>query len=172
VTDRRHVVRAATPADAVSIARVHVASWRAAYIGLVPAAVLDGLSVERREARWRATTELPMERRVWVVEVNARIVGFASTGPARDEDLPIGAGELEAIYLAAEFWSTGLGRPLFDRAVGDLRERGLDPLILWVLTGNVRGCRFYDAMGWRADGCSRPIDFEGTAVEEVRYRSP
>jgi len=107
-----------------------------------------------------------------VVEVNARIVGFASTGPARDEDLPVGAGELEAIYLAAEFWSTGLGRPLFDRAVGDLRERGLDPLILWVLAGNVRGRRFYDAMGWRADGSSRPIDFDGTAVEEVRYWSP
>ena len=76
--------------------------------------------------------------------------------------------------LAAIASSSGLA--LVGRAWPNRRQSGtiggLDPLILWVLAGNVRGRLFYDAMGWRADGSSRPIDFGGTPVEEVRYRSP
>ncbi len=165
-------VRAATPADAPAVARVHVDSWRAAYAGLLPQTVLDGLSVERREAFWRAAVEQPGDHRLWVVESGDLVVGFASTGPGRDEDLPAGAGEVLAIYLAPTEWDRGLGARLFRRAIADLRERDVNPLVLWVLAANARGRRFYEAMGWRPDGAERPIDFDGTSVEEVRYRAP
>ena len=46
-------VRAATADDAAGVARVHVDSWRATYKGLMPDAVLDGLSVDNR-ADWLA----------------------------------------------------------------------------------------------------------------------
>ena len=46
-------VRDATVDDAHAIAEVHVASWRWAYRGQVPEAILDALSVEDREAMWR-----------------------------------------------------------------------------------------------------------------------
>jgi GNAT superfamily N-acetyltransferase len=166
------LVRTATPDDAPAVARVHVETWRATYAGLIPQAVLDGLSVERREAFWRSIAEAPGEHRLLVAEAAGRVVGFASTGPARDDDLPPGSGELEAIYVEPAAWGKGHGARLFRRAVADLRERGIAPLVLWVLTENARGRRFYDAMGWRPDGAARPIDFDGTAVEEVRYRAP
>ena len=38
-------LREATPADAPALAAVQVASWRAAYRGLMPDGVLAGLSV-------------------------------------------------------------------------------------------------------------------------------
>jgi GNAT superfamily N-acetyltransferase len=164
-------VRAATPGDAPAVARVHVDSWRAAYAGLIPQAILDGLSVERREGFWRTAIENPYDHRLWVVESGGLVVGLASTGPGRDDDLPAAAGEVLAIYLAPTEWDRGLGARLFRRAIADLRARELDPLVLWVLAANARGRRFYEAMGWRPDGAERPIDFDGTPVAEIRYRA-
>jgi GNAT superfamily N-acetyltransferase len=164
------VVRPARPADADAIAGIHVRSWRAAYPDIVPQQILDRLSVERRAASWRTTLESDGEERVWVVEDVGRVRGFASIGPARDDDLGRGSGELYAIYLEPEAWSLGLGRALFAQAVQDMRDRGFDPLVLWVLTDNARGRHFYEAAGWGPDETSRMLDFDGTPIEEVRYR--
>jgi len=40
-----HAVRTATAADAASIAQIHVETWRVAYRGQIPDAVLNGLDV-------------------------------------------------------------------------------------------------------------------------------
>jgi GNAT superfamily N-acetyltransferase len=163
-------VRLATADDAEAIAGVHVRSWRAAYRGVVPDVILDSLSVELRAAWWRSTISEAGEARVWVVGRSGTVEGFAATGPARDDDLPPGAGEVHAIYLDPPVWSTGLGRLLFGAAVADLDGRGFAPLLLWVLSLNPRGRRFYEAAGWRMDGTSRLLDFDGTLIEETRYR--
>lgn len=39
--------------DARAIAAVHIASWRAAYRGLLPDAALDALTLDGREGDWR-----------------------------------------------------------------------------------------------------------------------
>jgi hypothetical protein len=46
-------VRLAAADDAPAIADIHIRSWRATYRGLVPDAILDGLSMERRVTSWR-----------------------------------------------------------------------------------------------------------------------
>ena len=104
----------------------HVRGWQVAYRGLVPDAILDGFSVERRTA-WRLqqlTTRVDdAPERTWVVETDdGRVQGFADTGPARDESAPPpdGAGEIYAIYLRPEARGRGLGRTLFAHAVDDL----------------------------------------------------
>jgi GNAT superfamily N-acetyltransferase len=104
-----------------------------------------------------------------VVERDGRVIGFAATGPARDDDAVTGSGEVMAIYLDPGAWSTGVGRRLFAAAVDDLQRRGFGPLVLWVLTANARGRRFYGAAGWRSDGTNRMLDFDGTPIEEIRY---
>jgi L-amino acid N-acyltransferase YncA len=138
--------------------------------GIVAQAILDRLSVELRAAPWRTTLEGDGAERVWVVEDDRRVRGFASIGPARDDDLARGSGELYAIYLEPEAWSRGLGRALFRSATLDLRDRTFEPLVLWVLTDNTRGRRFDEAAAWRPDGTSRTLDFDGTPIEEIRYR--
>jgi hypothetical protein len=52
----------------------------------------------------------------------------------------------------------------------DLAERGFSAVVLWVLAGNARGRGFYEALGWCSDGRAQMLDFDGTPVEEVRYR--
>ena len=41
-------VRRATPGDARRIAQIQVETWRAAYVGVMPQEILDGLDVELR----------------------------------------------------------------------------------------------------------------------------
>jgi GNAT superfamily N-acetyltransferase len=169
-------IRLAVPEDAPGVARVHVRSWQATYVGIVPQRILDRMSVERREAFWREAIVRSLDdgtdagERVWVAaRLDGAIDGFASVGPARDEDLPPGAGELFAIYLSPDTWSTGMGRRLHDAAVADMAVRH-DPLALWVLTANARARRFYERAGWAVDDASRMLDFDGTPIEEIRYR--
>jgi GNAT superfamily N-acetyltransferase len=51
------LIRRATPGDVIAVATVHVRSWQAAYRGLMPDEVLDGLSVERRAGMWRSVLQ-------------------------------------------------------------------------------------------------------------------
>jgi L-amino acid N-acyltransferase YncA len=166
-------IRAAAIADAIPIAQVHVSSWRAAYIGLIPASVLDGLSVDRRAEMWRRTLESATStaNRLWVVEVEGRVVGFAATGPTRDsdEDRTV-TGEVFAIYLNSQHWGRGIGRALFETAVSEMGRQGFHRATLWVLDANTRTRRFYEAAGWRTDGAVRTDVMEGVEVSEVRYR--
>jgi GNAT superfamily N-acetyltransferase len=164
------IIRAALPADAPEIARVHVESWRVAYVGTVPQAVLDRLSVERRQTFWTRRLADPGETRTFVAVRDGRVVGFAGTGRPTDPEYAPGTAELETIYLLAEVWRLGLGRLLMHSAIDDLAARGLSSAILWVLTDNHRGRGFYEAFGWQPDGRAQMLDFDGTPVEEIRYR--
>ena len=166
------LVRLAVPGDAAAIARVHVESWHAAYAGLMPAAVLDAFTVEAREPRWRAilTRDAPAERTL-VIAPGGFVAGFASTGPSRDEDAAPGAAELYALYLAPGSWGTGLGRALLAAAIGDLLARGHASMTLWVLDGNARARRFYEAAGMRADGAVKVEVEQGAGLPHARYRT-
>ena len=145
-------LRAATPADAEAIATVHVASWQVAYRGLIPDAVLDGLSVPDRARRWaeRLGAPAPRSRTLLVVE-RAVVLGFASTGPARDVDDPA-AGEPYAIYLDPGAWGRGHGARLHAGMLENLRGDGFTHAVLWVLDANARAQRFYRRQGWAETG--------------------
>lgn len=105
------LIRAAGLPDAPGIAEVHVRSWQAAYRGIVPDPILEGLDVEdRREMRKSALSEPRPRTRRWVAEVDGRVVGFAATGPAREEK---GAGELYAIWPTTG--DGGSGEPSWTR---------------------------------------------------------
>jgi hypothetical protein len=103
-------IRLATSADARAVAEIHVRGWQWAYPGQVPDHILDGLSVDRREAMWRETVSDPGERRLWVAEREDQIVGFAATEPSRDEAAGPEVGEVSAIYIEEAVAGTGVGR--------------------------------------------------------------
>lgn len=164
-------VRRATAGDGRTIATIHVEGWRWAYRGHIPDELLDGLSVERREAFWRRELSDPSsEVRVWLADRDGRPVGFVATGAPQDEDVAPGTAELHAIYLLEDAVGSGVGRALMARAVEHLRERGHPAATLWVLASNDRARRFYEAAGWHADGGVKRDDFGGEILEEVRYR--
>jgi len=168
---REVVIRPAIARDARAIAEVHVASWRWAYADDLPASLLDGLSVDEREVAHRRQLEDPATPvRVVVAEgPPGRIVGFASTGPTRDEDAPPETGELFAIYLLAEAAGAGAGRALLERATTDLGAAGFTRATLWVLASNGRARRFYERAGWVWDGTTGEHRFDCGNRPIVRY---
>src|SRR5919106_1403172 len=162
-------VRRATTEDAAGVARVHVASWRGAYRGLLPDEVLDRLSVERRAEQWREWLRPTGERPLTLVAEAGSIVGFASLAiPSYDDEEADGVGEIPALYVEPAAWGIGAGSALMDAGVAELRAAGCGEAILWMLEGNERARRFYEHKGWRTDGGRREARrWPGVSYEEL-----
>src|SRR5262245_61846273 len=164
-------IREAVPADARSIAEIHVRAWQAAYRGQLTDDYLDGLSVEDRlEQHRRSLEEPPAEWRTWVAEDEDDTVGFAVTGPSQDADATDRTAEVYAIYLEPERLGSGSGRALFEHAVADLRDRGYVSATLWVLETNEPARRFYEVAGWEHDGTTASERVDCEMRPTVRYR--
>jgi len=110
-----HQVRPATLRDAKAIAEIHVAASRSALEGILSDEHLKGLSVEKRQAFWREAIDL-CEPQVWVASANGQVLGFVGYDRSRDDRTPPTTGEIWAIYVAPEHWSTGVGLALWDAA--------------------------------------------------------
>ena len=166
----RLIIRAARAADARATATIRVHGWQAAYRGQLPDDLLDDLSVEGDAIRFADhLRHLPPGRRLWVAEVDGELVGFASTGPARDEDAH-GAAEVYAIYVRPDLIGRGIGQRLLDHAVRDLADQGYREATLWTLATNLPAQRFYERAGWRADGASKQDRLDRFELNENRYR--
>jgi L-amino acid N-acyltransferase YncA len=165
------IVRPAVAVDAAQIARVHVASWRAAYRGLLPDRYLERLSVDERERTWRRRiVGTRADEAVLVAERAGTVVGFASAGPTRDRDADSrSVGEVYAVYVVPEEWGRGAGRRLLEGALTALEGAGFGHAGLWVLETNAQARGFYEHLGWRVDGTTKEERF-GERVTEVRYQ--
>jgi ribosomal protein S18 acetylase RimI-like enzyme len=179
-------VRPATVDDCDAIADVHVRTWQAAYAHAMPAAYLAGLEAADRATMWRRSiggATGPSAVLVAAVDnldgSDGKIAGFAAVGRFRNEDgsRDETTGEVYAIYVAPEHWSTGAGLALMGRAVDHLTGHGLSEIRLWVLADNPRARRFYERFGFVADGAVR-VEPAGAGyddarlLEEVRYTLP
>jgi len=162
-------IRQARVDDAERIGTVHVAAWRSAYAGIVPASVLEAQDERVRAAFW----ERYVRGENWplfVAEARGELVGFASCIPCRDPDLAgSSVSELAAIYLLEGASGKGIGTSLLRRCSAEAVECGCDAMTLWVLEANLRARRFYDARGFRLDG-ARTHD-TGLQANEVRMRA-
>jgi len=105
----------------------------------------------------------------FVATDRGEIVGFLTIGACRDEDVDRATtGEIWGIYLAPSYWRKGIGRFLCGQAEKMLASRGFSVATLWVLEKNVQARRFYEAMGFAADGVTKEIDL-GARLVAVRY---
>jgi GNAT superfamily N-acetyltransferase len=115
-------VRPARAEDVPEIARIQVETWRTAYARLLPAEVLETVTVERAAAAWSAAVSAPPSgrHRVLVAQEQHWLVGFVAFGPAEpdetgpdetgpDETGPGGPGRAEPGGSAREP-SAGVGR--------------------------------------------------------------
>ena len=169
-------IRAASSADAGAIATCGVETWRAAYEGSMPRAVLDGLDPVAKAGPWRERLEHPPERwATWILEVGGEFAGYCAVGPVRDLDLdldPGRVGELQVLNLRPAFWGRGFGRQLLEHAFGVLRRLSFMEVTLWCLEGNRRAVRFYAAAGFQQDGPPVSKSVGGHELVHVRLRRP
>lgn len=159
----------ATPADVPAVARIHVSAWQAAYEGIVPADYLATLSVDARAGYWSEAIRAGHPE-LWVARVGGEVAGWVALGPCRDEGAGPSDGEIWAIYVAAPFWSLGVGKALWLRARERLAEREFRTASLWVLAENARAIRFYRAAGFAPEaGSAKTFELGGKPLQEIRY---
>lgn len=140
-------VRAATPADAAAIARVHATAWRETYTGILPQEMVDGLSEDEARGLWTARLAGAAPHGVFVAESDGDVVGYGS-GRAND-DAEIGAaGLLDSLYILRAGQGLGLGRRLTVAVADELHGRGLADMGVVVHADNP-ALGFYKAMGAR-----------------------
>jgi ribosomal protein S18 acetylase RimI-like enzyme len=158
-------IRPASPDDALAIETIRVRGWRSAYRHVFPAAELDAMPIDPE--RWRARLHVPPPGWTTVIcEDGGDVVGFAATGPSRDED---DFGEVYAIYVDPDAWSAGAGRALMHAAEAALAA-DYRAALLWVLEDNPRARGFYERAGWAPDGVRKAEERFGVRAAEVRYR--
>ena len=74
-----------------------------------------------------------------------------------------------ALYVDPTHWGRGAGATLIEAARARIAGMRYEHAYLWLLTGNVRGERFYRKDGWAPDGRRRTDFVWGVSVEEIRY---
>ena len=162
-------IRPAVVHDARAIAEVHVESWKSTYRGIFPDALLNGLSVEKRESFWReslAAHEPPSAITMAGCDAGGNVVAFVSGGKERTGQLGCD-GEIYAIYLRQEVQRQGLGSLLVRQFVHELDARGFGSMAVWVLALNPSR-RFYERLGAKVIG-QQQIEQEGQPFIEVAY---
>lgn len=157
------------PEDALEVARLHVASWRAAYRGIIPDAHLDAMDVEDRARRYDFGSKDPSAPATVLGVEGGAIVGFVTTSASRDPD-GAGQGEICALYLHPEHLGRGSGAALLSAGTRALDGAGFEEATLWVLTENHRARRFYERHGFVADGTAKVFTLAGVEIPELRYR--
>jgi ribosomal protein S18 acetylase RimI-like enzyme len=164
-------LRPVTPGDAGAIATIRVEGWRHAYRGQLDGTLLDRMSAERDEPRWRTHLSAPPPgHRGFIAERAGASLGFVTCGPSRDPAEGPDTAEIYAIYVLPAFIQGGVGRALLGLATDALRADGFSEAMLWVLDSNTRAHHFYEKAGWHADGGRKQDVLDGFDVREVRYR--
>jgi ribosomal protein S18 acetylase RimI-like enzyme len=169
-SDEAMEVRRARAEDAARIAEIHVRSWQAAYRGLMPDALLDNLSIAGRQAFWEERIARD-EATVLVAEADAVVYGWLVFGKSRDRDAHPAVVEVYGLYVDPEAWRRGVATTLWNDAKHRIGRTEATDITLWVIEGNERARRFYEAIGFEHEaGQVKPFERDGTVLTEVRYR--
>ena len=166
------IIRSAVPDDADALAELHVRAWQSAYRGHMRDDFLDALDIEKRSAGWRRTLDRGDYGSIMVVERDGGVAGFCLFDASHDDDAnDEKVGEIVAINIHPDHWRCSFGTLLCEHVLHEAAGRGWTSVTLWVIEGNVRARRFYEKLGFAADGRARTdATFAGGPLNEVRYR--
>lgn len=163
------LIRDAQIEDAKRIAKIHVRTWQRGYAGLMPAAVLKGLSIAARERFWSERLRSG-DVTVLVSEIENQVVGWLVFGPSRDAEAGTCVAEIYGLYVDPAHWRRGAARSLWLEAERRLASSEFERVTLWVLEANDRGRKFYESVGCTAELDEvKVVEREGTRLPEVRY---
>lgn len=164
------VIRFAVFEDAEAIAINHIRSWQEMYKEFIPESILQNLSVQERTQQWQDLIKQGVK--ILVLEIDHKMVGFASICEFRDLKPDVLKGEISAIYLHPDYWRQGLGTQLCSIALSELSKLGFKSVYLWVLSDNSQARRFYESLGFVVTDYTRIEEFYegGALLEEILYK--
>ncbi len=166
------LIRAATTADAETIAQIHVAAWRESYAALFSPEALARLDVAERAGFWREILAGLASGATFLLEFPGEgPVGFSSCGPQRGDRLREQGflGEFEAVYILKRGQRRGGGRALMRAMARHLLGQGFDAASVWVFRDNPPARDFYEALGAVATGVDGTWTTLGQTLPDMSY---
>jgi GNAT superfamily N-acetyltransferase len=173
-------VRPARPEQAREIARIQLVTWRTAYRRMLPSSVLNSLDEGFLADRWTEAIEAPPSPRHRVLVAveqadDARVVGFAASGPADEQALAPGEEPLDAdaaavtdLLVEPRWGRRGHGSRLLAASVDLWRADGFGRAVAWAYERDPATRGFLTSAGWEPDGAARALDVDDLLVNQLR----
>ncbi len=160
------LIRSAHPGDALSIARIHVDSWREVYKDILPRSYLSRLNYD--QIAHQIEKGLTDTESIYLIaeERHGKPVGYICGGPERLGG-QIYHSEIYELYIASQFQRQGTGLRLLSELAFRLYQRNYYALMVWVLTGNPNH-QFYEKAGGLYLG-AKTISFAGKKLQAAAY---
>jgi N-acetylglutamate synthase-like GNAT family acetyltransferase len=163
----RLLIRKAVLADAEPIARLHVASWRAAYGDFMPPKQMAWISEVRETRRANDLIRNP-ETPYLVAEDDDAIVGFLVYGPPGDDCDPRSTRQIYTFFVDPQRYRRGIGTQLLTAMEAEI---SVPEITVWVMTQGVHGPRFFARSGFeREHQTEKMFRLIDTDFPIVRYR--
>jgi len=159
-------VRPAAPADAEAVARVQLATWRAAYADVLPPEALE-LDAGAVAAAWeQAVTSPPSPRHRLLVAVDGgEVVGLAASEPGEE------GGELTELLVEPRWGRRGHGSRLLAATVDLWREDGVERAVTWVFEQDAVLAGFLESAGWGPETVGRTAVVGSRTVRQRRWHT-
>jgi diamine N-acetyltransferase len=148
-------VRRATVEDAAALAEIGAATFVETFGHLYPPEDLQAfLAKSHSRENWARTLADP-QRAVWLAQhANGRNIGFLLVGACKlpVQDLEPTAGEIQQLYVLAEFHNLRLGTRLMGLGLEWMESQGQSPIYVGVWSENYGAQRFYARYGFTKVG--------------------
>lgn len=167
-------VRPARRDDVAEIARIQLDTWRTGYATILPASVLESLSVDDAAPAWeRAVTAPPTPRHHVLVALEQDwTVGFVALGPADDlepeDPEPQTTLAVGPLLVEPRWGRRGHGSRLLAATVDHARGDGMTRAIAWIPESDAASREFFAGAGWAPDGLARALDTGAGELREIR----
>lgn len=154
------VIRAAAPEDAGAISAIYAPLVGTTAISFEESPP-DPAEISRRM--------LGRPRLPWLVaEDSGRVAGYAYASAHRQRPAYRWSAD-SSIYLDPEFHSRGLGRLLYERLIGEVRELGYMSLFAGIALPNAASVGLHEALGFQPVGVFRNVGFKHGSWRDVGW---
>jgi diamine N-acetyltransferase len=155
ITSDTVTIRRASPDDAAAAAEIGAATFVETFGHLYPPEDLRAF-LEKSHSRenWSQTLSDP-NRAIWLVEhESGRTIGFLVVGACKlpVPEMEANAGEIQQLYVYAEFHNLRLGSRLMSVGLEWLESQGRTPVYIGVWSENYGAHRFYGRYGFSKVG--------------------
>jgi len=156
------VIERAKAGDEAALAHIHTESWKAAFAPILsPELLAAHTDPVHAEVMYRHLLAQSFGQG-YLLKVEGKPHCLAWWRAARTQDKP-GYAELICIHSLPDQWRRGYGRKMMQTVLQDIAAAGYSGVMLWVFEANVRARRFYEALGFTAQG-ERRSDFGPTEL--------
>ena len=172
------VVRHATLEDAADLARMHRATWQAAYRDMLPGHFLQSLDTPELKSIWERDIARYREagNHIMVADTGYGLQGFVMFGRGREGIIPPDTrpgyklGQIYSLYVMPDFLGRGLGKAMMKDAFDVLRGEGYTDVYLTTFEANTAAHKFYEKQGGINAGIVTTMEFGGKNMPNRTYR--